>query len=409
MEEISVMTRKEMKRYCRRYKLPVKGKNWVLKERLSKYVQTHEPPPVEEIVVRRPSPFDNLSPFDCALANYNTGNWDASLDAYKESIETWPDSEDLWVGLGNAQFQLGNHEDALNSYQKAIEINEKSVLARMNKINLLIGLDRYEEALAVCDEVGTLDGVDEWVWLRKAHIYLALEKKMKALEFVQRVLDSDDSLEELWNVKGVLLMEADSESALRCFNKALELRDDYAIGWCNKGCALTRLGMMDEAKDCFDKALMYEKRSEFWDCKGVLHMGLDEKLEAISCFTKAIETDPENAEAWTNRGTVLKEMDKLGEALTCFQNALNIYPDFEEAKSSLEDVHRMLEEVGVEGDVPIEDFLVSVPGIGKKKAQVIMEAGFNSMTALRRASLSSISSVKGVGVNLAHTIKAFLE
>ncbi|UCD92800.1 MAG: tetratricopeptide repeat protein [Methanobacteriota archaeon] len=297
----------------------------------------------------------------------------------------------------------------MNSYEKAIGINEKSVLARMNKINLLIGLDRYEEALAVCDEIGTLNGVDEWLWLRKAHIYLALEKKMKALEFVQRMLDSDDSLEEFWNLKGVLLMEADSESALRCFNKALELRDDYAIGWCNKGCALTRLGMMDDAKRCFDKALTYDKRSEFWDCKGVLHMGLDEKLEAISCFTKAIEIDPENAEAWTNRGTVMKEMNKLGEALTCFQNALNICPDFEEAKSSLEDVHRMLEEVSVEADPPIEDFLISVPGIGKKKAQVIIEAGFNSLTALRRASLSSLSSVKGVGTNLAHTIKEFLE
>ncbi|UCD92801.1 MAG: SAP domain-containing protein [Methanobacteriota archaeon] len=87
------MTRKEMKRYCRRYKLSVKGKDWVLKERLNKYVQTHDPPPVEEIIVKKPSPYDNLSPFDRALANYNTGNWDASLDAYKESIETWPDSE----------------------------------------------------------------------------------------------------------------------------------------------------------------------------------------------------------------------------------------------------------------------------------------------------------------------------
>ncbi|TET90746.1 MAG: tetratricopeptide repeat protein [Methanomassiliicoccales archaeon] len=409
MEEISIMTRKEMKRYCRRYKLSAKGKNWVLKERLNKYVQTHNPPPVEEIVVKKPSAFDNLSPFDSALASYNTGNWDDSLEAYKESIETWPDSEELWVGFGNAQFQLGNHEDSLVSYEKAIELNEKSVLARMNKVNLLIGMGRYEEALAVCDEIETLDGMDEWVWLRKAHIYLALEKKMKALGFVQRILDWDDNLEEIWNLKGVLLMEADSESALRCFNKALELRDDYAIGLCNKGCALTRLGLMDDAKRCFDKALLYESRSEFWDCKGVLHMGLDEKLEAISCFAKAIEIDPQNAEAWTNRGTVLKEMNNLGEALACFQNALNICPEFEEAKFSLEEVHRILEEVGGEEETPIEDFLVSVPGIGRKKAKMIIESGFNSMDVLRKASLSGLSSVKGVGENLAHTIKEFVD
>lgn len=407
-DEISVMTRKEMKRLCRRYKLSVKGKNWVLMERLIRYVQTHAPPSVEEIVVRQSTPYDNLSPFDRAMASYNTGDFERSLEFYTESIETWPDSEELLVGRGNSQFQMGDYEASSLSYEKAQEQNENSVLARRNKVNLLIGAGRFEEALAVCEEIEPMNGIEEWVWLRKVYIYIALGKNIKAMDYVQKILDSDDNLEEVWNIKGVLLMEADTESALRCFNKALELRDDYAIAWCNKGSALTQLGMTDDAKRSFDKALVYEKKSEFWNCKGVLHMGLDEKLEAVSCFAKAIEEDPQNAEAWNNRGTVLKGMNKLGEALECFQNALNISPDFEEAKTSLEEVYRKLEDVGEGEETPIEDFLVAIPGIGKKKAKVIIESGFNSVSALKKASLSSLSSVKGVGENLAHTIKEFL-
>ncbi|MFQ6059841.1 MAG: tetratricopeptide repeat protein [Thermoplasmata archaeon] len=407
-EEISVMTRKEMKRYCRRYKLSTKGKNWVLRERLTRYVQENMPLDMKEIAEERPSPYDELSPFDKALMSYNSGEWEKSLELYDQSIEIWPGSDELWIGRGNAQYHLGRYKDSLHSYDRATELNRKSTLARRNKVNLLLEMGKLEEALAVCDELESLDCVSEWVWLRKAYLYILLGRDDEAHECLQKVLDWDDSLEEVWNMKGVLLMERDSEAALRCFNKALELRDDYAIAWCNKGSALTRLGLTDDAKRCYDKALMYDKRSEIWNCKGVLHMGLDENLEALACFGKAIELGSRNAEAWNNRGTVLKGMKRLGEALECFQNALSSSYEFEDASSSLEEVHKMLQYEGYEKETPIEDFLISIPGIGKKKARRIIEAGYNSMEALRKASLSSLSSIKGIGENLAETIKEFL-
>jgi tetratricopeptide (TPR) repeat protein len=407
-EEVSVMTRKEMKRWCRRFKLSVRGKNWVLGERLTRHIQENAPPPLDEIVVEEPPVDESLSPFDRAMIRYNKGDWEKSLELYDQSMETFPDSDEIWIGKGDVEYQLGKHEDSLASYERAIELNKKSVLARRNEVNILLGMGRLDDALAVCDEMESMDGIDEWVWLRRAYIHIAMGKKSDALDSLQKILDSDDDMEEVWNLKGVLLMEKDSEAALRCFNKALDLRDDYAIAWCNKGSALTRLGLMDDAKVCFDKALMYEKRAEFWNCKGVLHMGLDENLKALACFGKALEIDSKNAEVWNNRGTVLKGMKKLGESLECFQNALNSCPEFEDARTSLEEVHKMLQDVDEKDDTPIEDVLVSIPGIGRKKARAIIEAGFNSVRALRKASLSSLSSVKGVGENLAQTIKEFL-
>lgn len=407
-EEVSVMTRKEMKRWCRRFKLSARGKNWVLRERLTRYVQENAPPPVEEVIVEEPPVDESLSPFDKAMISYNRGDWEESLELYNQSVETFPDSDELWVGKGDAQFQLDRQEDSLASYERAIKLNKKSVLARRNEVNILLGMGRLEDALAVCDEITSLDESNEWVWLRRAYIYIAMGKKRDALDSLQKILESDDDLEEVWNLKGVLLVEKDSEAALRCFNKALDLRDDYAIAWCNKGSALTRMGLMDDATGCFDKALMYEKRAEFWNCKGVMHMGLDENLKALACFGKALEIDSKNAEVWNNRGTVLKGMNKLGESLECFQNALNSCPEFEDARTSLEQVHKTLQDFEEKDETPIEDILVSIPGIGRKKARTIIESGFNSVGALRKASLSSLSSVKGVGENLAQTIKEFL-
>ncbi len=408
-EEISVMSRREMKRYCRKYKLSSRGKNWVLRQRLIDYVSEHAPPPAEEVVPEAPSAFDLLSPYDKAMVEYNRGRWEEALELYDQCLDTWNESDELWIGKGNVHYQLRNFQESLLCYEKAIELNDHSLVARRNKVNLLLGMGKYEEAYRVCDEIAVLDGMEEWVWLRMAYICMAKGNREEALDHLQKMLEMDDNLEEIWNQKGVLLMEKDSEAALRCFNRALELRDDYTVALCNKASALTRLGLVDDAEGFYDKALSVEKRSDFWNNKGVLHMGLDENLEALACFGKAIELDPSNAEAWNNRGTVLKGMKRMADALECFNNALEFCPDFEEARTSMEDVHRKLQSVDDEDEVPIEDFLVSIPGIGKKKAKVIIEAGYNSVEALRRASESSLSAVKGIGENLAHTIKEFLD
>jgi tetratricopeptide (TPR) repeat protein len=409
-EEIPYMTRKEMKRYCKKYKLSRKGKNYVLVDRITRYIHEHLLPPVEEVVPDEPpSPFELLSPFDKALLRFNVGDWEGSQDYYDQCLDTWHESDELWVGKGNTQHQLDENPDSLLSYEKALELNENSLMARRNKVNILIGMGRLDEAYKVCDEIALLDGIEEWVWLRMAHICIALGNHEEALDHLQKILEIDDNLEEIWNMKGVLLVEKDSEAALRCFNKALELRDDYAAALCNKASTLTRLGMVDDAKRYFRKALKVENRPEFWNCRGVLHMGLDENLKALACFGKAIELDPDNAEAWNNRGTVLWGTKNTGEAINCFRNALEIAPGFEEAKTSLDEVHGELQSVETVEAVPIEDFLISIPGIGRKKAKVIIEAGYNSTNSLRKASLSSLSSVKGVGENLAYIIKEFLD
>ncbi len=415
MEEISVMTHREMKRHCKRYKLSPRGKTWVLRERLTKYLEEHAPQPVEEVIPEPSSSFDTLSPFDKALINYNEGRWEEAQRNYDQCLDTWQDSDELWISKGNVHFQLGQFEDALLSYDRALELNQNSILARRNKVNLLIGMGKLDDAYQVCDEIAVLDGIEEWAWLRMAYICIVKGNNEEALDHLQKILEMDDNLEEIWNLKGVLLIEKDSEAALRCFNRALDLRDDYAVALCNKASALTRLGMMDDAKKFFDEALKCEKKSEFWNNKGVLHMGLDEKLEALACFGKAIEVDPANAEAWNNRGTVLKGMEKVGEALDCFQKALELSPGFEDARTSMDEVYRKLQsvdeedELDEEEDMPIEDFLISIPGIGRKKAKVIIESGYDSMDSLRNASMSGLSSVKGVGENLAHIIKEFLD
>jgi len=49
--------------------------------------------------------------------------------------------------------------------------------------------------------------------------------------------------------------------------------------------------------------------------------------EAVKCYNRAIEQEPNNAEAWNGKGTALTAADRPEEALPCFDMALQLNPD----------------------------------------------------------------------------------
>ncbi len=62
--------------------------------------------------------------------------------------------------------------------------------------------------------------------------------------------------------------------------------------------------------------------------KGVALLNLGNYEEAIKCYDKAIEIEPNNAEAWNNKGIVLGRLSKYEEAIACYDKAIEIEPDY---------------------------------------------------------------------------------
>jgi tetratricopeptide (TPR) repeat protein len=48
---------------------------------------------------------------------------------------------------------------------------------------------------------------------------------------------------------------------------------------------------------------------------------------AIQCFDKALEIDPNNASTWNNKGLVLDHLRKYDDAIQCYDKALEIDPN----------------------------------------------------------------------------------
>ncbi len=79
----------------------------------------------------------------------------------------------------------------------------------------------------------------------------------------------------------------------------------------------------------FDR--MFGKTSGAWYKKGVdLYYKQGKFQDAIHCFDRVIETEPDHAGAWNGRGICLKELGRYEEAIQCFDKVISMTPNDEE-------------------------------------------------------------------------------
>jgi tetratricopeptide (TPR) repeat protein len=99
--------------------------------------------------------------------------------------------------------------------------------------------------------------------------------------------------------------------------------------WYNRGFAFQEQGRLDEAIECYDKSLDIDPEYAFaWNNKGFILMEQGSYYEAIECYDKALNIDPECAATWHNKGHIFGKLERFDEAIECFDIALDIEPEY---------------------------------------------------------------------------------
>ena len=97
----------------------------------------------------------------------------------------------------------------------------------------------------------------------------------------------------------------------------------------NPGASKQPVTVTKAQPEYFDR--MFGKTSGAWYKKGVdLYYKQGKFQDAIHCFDRVIETEPDHAGAWNGRGICLKELGRYEEAIQCFDKVISLTPNDEE-------------------------------------------------------------------------------
>jgi len=122
------------------------------------------------------------------------------------------------------------------------------------------------------------------------------------------------------------------DEALLSYNKAIELKNDYAEAFNNRGIALQELKRLDEALLSYNKAIeLKHDYAEAFNNRGVVQKDLKLFNKAIESYIKAIDFKHDYPEAFLNIGNVFKEIGDLDQALLSYKKAIKLKNDYAEA------------------------------------------------------------------------------
>jgi predicted O-linked N-acetylglucosamine transferase (SPINDLY family) len=114
------------------------------------------------------------------------------------------------------------------------------------------------------------------------------------------------------------------------------LRPDLPDGHNNLGTALLRLGKLDEAAACYERALRLKPDlAPAHNNLGVVHAGQGRLAEAVVSFRRAVELQPNYLDAQVNLGMALHRLSQWDEAVTCYRRTLQLNPGLPHVHNNL--------------------------------------------------------------------------
>lgn len=265
------------------------------------------------------------------------GNHEEAIRCYDKALEIDPRDVNTWSNKGIALALLGRHDEALSCFEKALEIDPESAVAWNNKGNLFARLNRHEAAIACFDTA--------------IRCYQALVAQY------HKAVGVNPESATAWDGKGWALYALNRyEDALKCLVEAARINPRHGGAWKGQAMALAKLGRFQEAAACSEKAAeidpqweddlrrmeraqgnheaalgSFKLEANNWNKEGAMLAQAGRDEEALACYLKALEIDPQFGAAWYNRGKCFQALGRHEEAVACLNKALEIDAEFSEA------------------------------------------------------------------------------
>lgn len=262
----------------------------------------------------------------------------------------------LYIHLGRRRASFNSvygmnpshHNEAIKCFDKSIELNPKDANVWKHKGDTLVDLAEHGfMKLSAPPSIQQFKDPEE----QKKRIVLAqFNKYMEAVMCYEKVTELDPKDSTTWNVlgdtyvKSWLLFEPDDET----FANAESWDEANRKGKVPTGHKFWDVkekisSIPDEAIKCFRKVTELDPNdSTAWAKLGEMQQGVYPE-EAVWSLSNAVELDPNNASAWDTLGYALGQLGKDDEAIKCWDKAVDLDPFFVKDPIAVSDKFKLME------------------------------------------------------------------
>ncbi len=241
-----------------------------------------------------------------------------------QSIE--PHNEEVYVQQATICSKLDKHEKAIELLGKALRYtsDEADVLAMIGMEHLY--LDNFNDArlsFAKCLEV---DFEDYSSLYNVVYCFDMESKHAEAVEYLNEYINKDPYCEVAWHQLGrQYFILKDYENALRAFDYAVLIDEQFVGGYIEKAKTLEKLERYEEAIVNFKETLLLDDPTAFVYMRiGYCFDKIGNSIEAIQNYKKAVHEDPLLDKAWIAITSILIRDRNFTKALYYVNKALEI-------------------------------------------------------------------------------------
>lgn len=230
--------------------------------------------------------------------------YDDKLDAADKMLNELyaiePHNEEIYIQKANIYSKRDQHEKAIEELKKALQFTDDyaDVYNLMGMEYLFMdNLELAKHNFIKCLEV---DIEDQSALYNVVYCFEFLDQQKDAIAYLEKYIEKNPYSEIAWHQQGRLSYSIKNyENALRCFDYATLIDDQFIGAFMEKGKSLEKLKRFEEAIEAYERTIELEDPTSYALLRiGKCHEKLGHKAEAIKFYNQTVHEDPLLDKGW---------------------------------------------------------------------------------------------------------------
>jgi Tfp pilus assembly protein PilF len=225
--------------------------------------------------------------------------------------------------------QMGRIPYAIKCFTEALNIQD-DFETMTYLVGAYINTHEFEDALEITYRMVGIEPANKVSYLTRTNILLLLEKGEEAIADCRQVIELEENNPLAWYLMGkAKKITNDLTGAIEDLTKAITIKDDFTEAYLLRGEILVETNQPGNALPDIEKAIELAPEEEsVYLLRGQIYEELDNFSAAADDYNQVLELNPFNTDASVFLGALLIRTGQLDEAVTLFDDLIELKPDF---------------------------------------------------------------------------------